>query len=509
MWVDNPLFVKHVRSRLRRGQLLTPAVVVGAICLLTAYACEVNNWYTNGSAFAVYLAIQVVAVGLMGSTQVSSAVGGARESGILDFHRVSPLSPLAVTLGFFFGAPVREYVLAAMTLPFVLICAAKDAPGLGGVIQVEVATLVSCWLLHAIAILTSLATKKPKASTKGAVGAIVFLLIFTGRFGFIGLAALTGAVTEAPTIGFFGAHLPWLAFLLIYALPLIFFLMLASVRKMKSERSHPFTKPEALAALAIEAALVLGAVWSGHDLPYLPLFVIYATASIALVLIITITPNLGEFTKGFRRAEREGKRHVGYWDDLAPNRVAVVALCGIVLLASTIAWYFIAPGPFGPAWAPPPAAFGGPPVVVADRAPWFTIPIAVAVLSVAEFGLALQFFLLRAPRRGSTLLGLFVFAAWILPPLLGSILTAARVDKTLSLAVIAISPVAGISLSTDMGPASDTGTELLKLAALIPALVFALLFNNGVTWARRRAVAEIHGGPGAAKAEPVPDPLAA
>ena len=106
----------------------------------------------------------------MGATQVSSAVGGARESGILDFHRVSPLSPLAVTLGFFFGAPVREYVLAGMTLPFVLICAAKDAPSFGNALQLEVSTLLSCWLLHSIAILTSLATKKPKASTKGAVG---------------------------------------------------------------------------------------------------------------------------------------------------------------------------------------------------------------------------------------------------------------------------------------------------------------------------------------------------
>ena len=62
-------------------------------------------------------------------------------------------------------------------------------------------------------------------------------------------------------------------------------------------------------------------------------------------------------------------------------------------------------------------------------------------------------------------------------------------------------------MSTDLGPMSETGTELLKLAALIPALVFALLFNNGVTWARRRALAEIHGGP-AAKPEAEPDPLA-
>lgn len=505
MWVDNPLFVKHVRSRLRKGQFLAPAVVVGAICILIAYASHVNNWYANGWAFGAFLAIQTITLGIMGSTQVSAAVGGARESGILDFHRVSPLSPLAVTLGFFFGAPVREYVLAGMTLPFVLICAAKDAPSFGNALQLEVSTLLSCWLLHSIAILTSLATKKPKASTKGAVGAIVFLLVFAGPSGFVGLSRLAGAVSDSPKLGFFGIDLPWLAFFVLYSLPLIFFLMLASVRKMQSDRAHPYTKFEAVGALVAESLLILGATWGLRDYAYLPMVVIYTVAAVALVLILTITPNLGEFTKGFRRAERAGKTHVSYWDDLALNRLAVISLSAIVLIAPTVAWYFIAHGPFGPAWAAP-SGFGAP--VGGERSPSYSVPIAVAVLWVAAFGLALQFFLLRFPRRGATYLGLFIFLTWILPPVVGTILAAARVDQPFATAVVATSPLAGIAMSTDLGASSETGTDLLKLSALIPALVFALLFNNGVTYARRRAIAEIHGGP-AIKPEAEPDPLAA
>lgn len=505
MWADNPLFVKHVRSRLRKGQLLAPIVVMGSICVLLAYASHVYNWYVSGWTFGVYLGLQSLVLGIMGATQISSAVGGARESGILDFHRVSPLSPLAVTLGFFFGAPVREYTFAALTLPFVLICAANDAPSLGGAVQLEVATLLGCWLLHAIALLTSLATKKPKASTKGAIGAIVFLVIFAGPSGLYGLTRLTGVVSDERTLGFFSLTLPWLAFYVLYSVPLIFFLMLASVRKMQSERVHPYTKPEALIALVAEAVLILGAVWGLHDFAYIALFVTYATSAVAMVLILTITPNLGEFTKGIRRAEREGKSHASYWDDLAPNRAAVFALCAVVLVAPTVAWYVITPGPFGPAWVGPPGS--GPPA--ATRAPSFSVSIAVAVLSVAAFGLALQFFLLRAPRRGATLLALFVFVAWILPPVIASILGATQVNPQLAMAVAAASPLAGIAMSVDLGPMSETGTDPLKLAAVIPALVFALLFNNGVTYARRRAIAEVHGGPAAAKDEPVPDPLAA
>ena len=366
---------------------------------------------------------------------------------------------------------------------------------------------MGCWLIHAMALLTALATKKPKAGTKGAVGVLIFvMIIFSSASGFRSMGLIASAVGVSPTLAFFTVPLPWLAFVALYDLPLLFFLMLASVRKMRSERAHAFTKREALIALGVEALLILGAVWDAHDFAYLPLFVTYTTAGVALVLILTVTPNLGEFTKGFRRAEREGKTHVSYWDDLALNRVVVIALSGVVLLAPTVAWYFICRPPFPPAWTAPPG-FGAP--LGGQREPSYSVPIAVAVLAVATFGLALQFFLLRFPRRGTTYLGLFVFAAWILPPTVGAILGAARANEQFAMTIVATSPIAGIAMSTDLGPSSDTGTDALKLAAVLPALVFALLFNNGVTHARRRAVAEIHGGPAAAKAEPVPDPLAA
>ena len=490
MWVDNPLFVKHVRSRLRKGQFLAPAVVTGAICGLVAYSAYLNNTVSNGWAFGTYVSIQAITLGVMGSAQVSSAVGGARESGILDFHRVSPLPPLAVMLGFFFGAPVREYVLAAITLPFVLCYAPQDAPSFGEALQVEVATLLGCWLIHSAALLTALASKKPKAGTKGAIGVIVFItIIFGSAGGFRGMGMIAGAVGASPTLGFFGIPLPWLAFTALFSLPLLFFFLLASARKMRSDRAHAYTKPEAVAALGTEALLVLGAAWSSHDAVILPIFVIYIVARWALVLILTVTPNLGEFTKGFRRAGREGKTHLSYWDDLALNRVAVMAMCGVVLVAPTAAWYFI--------------------VNEGPRVPSFTIPIAVAVLWVAAFGLALQFFLLRFPRRGATLLGLFLFVTWFIPPVVGTILGVARASEQFAMAVVATSPIAGIAMSTELGPSSQTGTDLLKGAALIPALVFALLFNNGVTAARRRAIAEIRGGPAEVKPESKPDPLAA
>ena len=77
MSVSNPLFVKHVRSRLRKGQFLAPTVVVGAICVLVAYSAYYNNTIASGWAFGTYLTIQAVTLGMMGAAQISSSVGGA------------------------------------------------------------------------------------------------------------------------------------------------------------------------------------------------------------------------------------------------------------------------------------------------------------------------------------------------------------------------------------------------------------------------------------------------
>src|SRR5262245_28665880 len=121
-WLDNPIFVKHVRSRLRLQPLVSSIVVVQALCLCIAWAGFQLGTFADGGAFTVLLLLQIIIIVAIGGGQVATVVGGARSSGILDFHRVSPLSPTELTLGFFFGAPIREYILLATTLPYALLC---------------------------------------------------------------------------------------------------------------------------------------------------------------------------------------------------------------------------------------------------------------------------------------------------------------------------------------------------------------------------------------------------
>ena len=498
-FLDNPIFVKHLRSRLRRPQVMPAAVVVLVLCLCISYGGYQLGGFANGGAFGTLLGLQSIILAIIGASQVSTAVGGARESGILDFHRVSPLSPLAVTLGFFFGAPVREYLLFALTVPFTLICAANEAPSLGGLLQTMVVLFLGAWLLQALSLFTALSIKKPKGA-KGIVGVFIFLIVFSGQ-GIIALSRASAFVGASPKFRFFGIELPWLVFVLLYGLPTLFFLLLASVRKMQSERAHAFTKPEALACLAVQATLILGAVWALEDVEFLTLIVLYLLVVVACVLTVTITPNLGEFTKGARRAERLGLKHLRYWNDLSLNRVTVMAYCLIVLAGSTVAWNFVE-GPHARGIGLALNPFGAP------AAASYSISIAVGVLTVAYVGLALQFFTLAAPKRGATLMGLFLFITWLVPGVLGLIAGVARIGGDTPLFISSFSPVIGIATAARLGDPA-TGSYLVQAAALGPAIVFAFLFNNLVTVQRRRALKQIHEGSGGpAKPIPMPDPLA-
>jgi hypothetical protein len=64
--------------------------------------------------------------------------------------------------------------------------------------------------------------------------------------------------------------------------------------------------------------------------------------------------------------------------------------------------------------------------------------------------------------------------------------------------IASLSPIFGITVSSGVANIGDL--DKARAAALIPALVFALLFNNLVTSARRRVEKEIHPEPA-----PIPD----
>ena len=139
---------------------------------------------------------------------------------------------------------------------------------------------------------------------------LLLLLSYLGSFGlYFGGQWL---LREEPSVNLFGAMVPWLPWLLIVELPVLGFLGLASARKMKAERAHALTKPQALACMATLTTLTVGGIWNvsrffSRAWPTEPtptdvvIFVaVYGLSIAAMVLTLTITPDAGSYIKGAR-----------------------------------------------------------------------------------------------------------------------------------------------------------------------------------------------------------------
>ena len=525
--LDNPILVKHLRSRLRLGQALPWAAVVLVLAACAAWAGHNLPWIGYPSAVVMLLGLQVLVLALGGMNQITTSLGGARESGILDFHRVSPVPPGVVALGFFLGAPIREYALAVLTLPFAAFAAshideADPARGLAWFAELEVGVLTSTWIAHGIAMLACLARKKPRGSVGGAVLTVILLLIF-GSYGSAGFwFGAQWLLDEPRRLNFFGRMIPWLAWLLIYQVPALGFLALAVARKMRAERTHAFTKPQALACMATLAALMLGGTWGvARLLPpgyiYEPtmadaimIAAAYALSLAAIALAATITPAAGEYIMGVRRAGREGRRRPSPWSDAGSNRIAVFGLGALVLVGATAVVNVV--GRQNTMVPPYLVRSGLDPSDMermnVDDATWLASrriilarPIAIGVLTVAYVGLGFQYFSLRTRRSGPTLMALFLFAAWLVPLLAGAILgLGGPVGRGRALAVLALSPLPGLALSTGLG--EPPGGDAIRLAALAPAVTFAFVFNYLLVGVQRKLDRSLR--PAKAVAEPGP-----
>ena len=446
-------------------------VITVVLCLCIVWGGFQLDAFRNGGTFGILFGLQAILLGIMGTAQVASAVSSARASGILDFHRVSPLSSAELVLGFFFGAPVREYLLLACTLPFAFLCLAMGSLNFRELLQLVIILISTSWVLHGLSLLNALTLKK-QAGARGVVGLAIFFGFMTSGL-FRGFGNILSHLDQDPRLEFFGISLPWLIVVLLYQIPILFFTFLAARRKMNSERLHPLSKPQALAALGTLGVLVLGGIWTVDDMRWLATVVIYLLATLGMILTVMVTPTQAEYYKGLWRCQtRPGP------DSALGRSGAQPALprdgLRIVLVTATTAWQRLAEGSN-----------------LASTSPHSSFPLAIAngVLVVAYFGLAHQFFLLRFGRRGPNYLGLFLFLTWVVPLLVGTIMVFSSTEAGPGQVAFAVSPIAGIGLATGMSGEASASLMAVQAAAITPSLLFTFVYSGLVSSAKRRVCA--------------------
>ena len=436
-WSDNPLLIKHIRTRLRRPALLQSIVVLLVIIGIMVFSEVANHNFPSRWFGYSLIAVQACILSFLGTNQVVSAVGRARESGILDFHRISPESPRSVAEGFFIGAPIREYLLFAITLPFMLLCVFGSQTQLrpftwADFVLGTTGVLLISWLLHAVGMFVALNLKQLSKSWSALQVVLVILGLYL--FAILFLEPMSwNAPNDRAMVRYFGFQCPWEIGIAFLSVPLTVFALIGSVRLLGSERVLALSKPQALSFVTAISASILGYFWEQKGVFILLMYILVA---VGIIASIPIAPHAGEYSRGVRRALRNGSRHLPFWNDLALNRITLGMICGVLLLAGTIGEMVISNSQSLPLQ------------IYSEHNSAESMTIAVGVLAVAAFGLGVQYFRLIAPVRSASLIVLAVFLAWVVPTIVYFVHGASGLERTqpkVSAILSGLSPLTSLS----------------------------------------------------------------
>jgi hypothetical protein len=539
---NNALFVKFVRSRLRKAALLPGLIVVGFVCIGIIILDErMFKPRDPDSRYAqqLFFILQGLILFLMGGSQVAAAVSHINESGIIDFHRVTPMPSKVQTVGILLGAPIREFAFYSITLPFSLFCALAGPVGITDWCKLLLVQLGAALMYYTLAMVAGLSARTGKGASGRFVTMLAALNIAASQmyqFGVYGPTLLTVVpvyeevfpdqraaqrqqamqqqqmawqqqqamqrqamkqqggkanpnvapnpvpppnpqVNQPPQreVTFYSLAVPVVLQSLLFQGTFLTFLFIAASRRIRSARLPLYAKPTALLFYGCIAVLTLGSAWDAARM-FQVLGMVYFLTLCAMVLTSSITPMKGDAVKGVQRAWKMSGSRVPLWSDLATNKLVVV-LFGAILAAATAAAIALSPD------RPLPLRL----VLQNDFQPW--PPLAVGIAVICVFGFASQYFYLAADRRANAFLALLIVFGWLFPLMAGGLLT--NVDEDIANVVIALSPITGIA---NAGGVSIDNTDLktIQVAAIAPWTILGLLFGILLLFAERKLSERVH-----------------
>ena len=191
----NPLVTKGYRERVRLKHALTWGVVVivvsGFIYAITYFVgtiqANLDAIDSHKLALAALLVLQAIILMLIGTGSVATGVVQERSSGVLDYQRMTPMSPTSKIFGYLFGLPAREYLLAALVMPFIIVAAISSQVSFVNLLQLYIVGMTSVWLYHMMGMVAGIVAPRPwKAgvATQAMVLITYFVLPLLGTVGF-------------------------------------------------------------------------------------------------------------------------------------------------------------------------------------------------------------------------------------------------------------------------------------------------------------------------------------
>jgi len=372
----NPLFIKSLRSRLRRPQAVAWGIVTFVTCLflfLTIFVEGVQSGrdpHTRAGEFLpVLLVLQGFILAFNGVGAVAYGIAEEREQGLVDYQRLTPLSRGDKILGYLFGLPVREYFLFALTLPFVLITAIWGGVGWWTLGKLYGVFLLLVVVYHLAGLASGMISTRPRRATwfgRLLIAFIYLLLPWTAAFGFTAFGHLTlyptlsgvlrsewGTNLEAPWARGFDDATLFMGLEVdptLFTIALQFFvgatLVATLMRKWQHDAKPALSKRQAVVVFAGVMLLVVGSLapllidprklfavavalerGGTREALMLVYYLFWAVCgALALLLVATVVPAPDRLTEGLRRARKHGRARLSPWADRAPGLWFAVAL---------------------------------------------------------------------------------------------------------------------------------------------------------------------------------------
>ncbi|MHB1460677.1 MAG: hypothetical protein ACYC1M_05285 [Armatimonadota bacterium] len=413
-WMENPIFVKFLRSQLRPG-IMVPAVVGVA---LFAFAIMLVNEPEN--ALVALMSLQALIV-VAGASQTASAAAGARETGMMDLHRITPMTASQLTMGFWLGPSVLTWLLAATVTPFIIALTGFRIEFWGYLI-----VMVTCGLLwQALGLVLGL---YPNVKS-GQAGSMVFVIAFALGMAMMGspmlqcltpfpmfeLLATKISINQSSSMGLWqSSDSLIMPMLLLHHAVFGVILWLMARRRMHNPLSGPIGKPMAIsvfviisAFVALDYSLLRFGSWYGNQTSHLldwytPLAAIQLLLGTFFGTSLAVTK--GAWLKGLHRLKHIPEKANPHWSDTALNGSVLAAFC-VVIVAFSVATVM----------SPTMYLYGKRLVLTGSD---IVVPLMMAFgvcCNILSISFLRQAFRLRQAKGGDALFVLWLFIIWALP----------------------------------------------------------------------------------------------
>ena len=179
---NNPEFIRNVRAQLRPGRAVATAVICAAISFVIGFA--ISHQMEHGPADGPYgwglqilqtaFWLQAIMLAAGGGIACVNSIHREKDQNTFDYQRVTRLTPLELSLGKLFGAPVFTYFVCLCLMPLAIFGAVEGGRPFLSVVTAYVVLFVATIAFHALALLISLLTVR--GSHTSAILLLLFLL---------------------------------------------------------------------------------------------------------------------------------------------------------------------------------------------------------------------------------------------------------------------------------------------------------------------------------------------